>query len=286
MNESPYITEVNADNFEQIVIQGSHERPVLVDFWASWCQPCQLLMPVLAQLADEYQGKFVLAKLNTEENQPLAGQYGIRSIPNVKLFIGGKEVDEFAGALPESAIREFLDKHLPRESDSRVDAALQAFTTGHTADALEMLTQAHSADPDNARITIAIAQVNAASGDIGAAESALDSLPPAEQENPEVVSLRNQLFFQRDAPTPGEVEELQQRVASDGNDSDARYRLAIARIQQQQYEQAIELLLALMAVDRTFKDDAARKALLRLFDMLGEDPLVAQARRRLFNMMH
>lgn len=286
MTPSPYIVDVTAENFEDIVIQGSHKHPVLVDFWASWCQPCQMLMPLLAQLAEDYQGKFILAKLNTEENQALATQYGIRSIPNVKLFVDGQEVDEFAGALPESAIREFLDRHLPRESDSTVDTALQAYTAGDTDKALSMLEEARAGDPGNARITLAIAQINMATGDLQAAESALDSLPPDQQDNPEVIHLRNQLFFHRDAPSPDDLEQLQKRLEQDENDSEARYALAMARIQQQQYEQAVELLLTLIAKDRQFNDAAARKALLKLLDMLGDDPLAAQARRRLFNMMH
>ncbi len=200
MNHSPYIFDVTNENFDEIVIQGSQERPVLVDFWASWCQPCQMLMPLLAGLADEYQGRFILAKLNTEENQTLASQYGIRSIPNVKLFMNGQAVDEFAGALPESAIREFLDKHLPRESDKGVEAALQAYASGDTDTALSQLQEARAADPGNPRITLAIAQIQAAEGHPDEAEATLDTLPPAEQEQAEVGRLRNQLFFLRDSP--------------------------------------------------------------------------------------
>jgi putative thioredoxin len=286
MSESPYIVEVTAENFEQVVIDGSFAQPVLVDFWASWCQPCQILMPVLAKLADEYQGKFLLAKLNTEENQELAAQFGIRSIPSVKLFVNGQEADEFAGALPESAIHEFLDKHLPRESDRTVEEALRAYAAGDAEGALKLLGEAQSADPDNARIVIAIAQVNAAIGNTEAAEFALDSLPLAEQETPEVKGLRSELFFARDTPDDDEVEALRQRLAQDENDSEARYGLAMALLQAQHFEPAIDQLLTLMAKDRQFNDEAAHKALLKTFDMLGDDPLVAQTRRKLFNMMH
>ncbi len=286
MTDSPFIHDLTEDNFDAIVIQGSHDQPVLVDFWASWCQPCQMLMPVLAKLADEYQGQFILAKLNTEENQTLAGQFGIRSIPNVKLFVDGREVDEFSGALPESAIREFLEKHLPRESDNHLEAALAAYAAGDPNAALEMLEQTQQSDPANTRIPLAMAQIHAASGDPEAAQAALDSLPDAEQDNPEVAALRNQLLFARDAPDASEKAQLEQRLAEDENDHEARYALAMAQVQSADYASAFENLFGIMGRDRDFNDGAARAALLRLFDMLGDDPLVGQARRRLFNMMH
>ena len=286
MSDSPYIRDVTDENFDQIVIQGSRERPVLVDFWASWCQPCQMLMPVLAALAGEYQGRFLLAKLNTEENQALAARFGIRSIPNVKLFIDGREVDEFAGALPESAIREFLDRHLPRESDRLVDAALQAHAGGDASGALKILEEARSSDPANPRIPLTMARIRAAEGDLEAAESALEDIPTAERDDPEVARLRSQLFFLRDAPAAEEVPRLEERLARDENDNEARYALALAMVGRQDYPRAIEHLLTLLGKDRQFRDGLAREALLKLFDMLGDDPQVAQARRRLFNMMH
>jgi len=286
MSDSPYIYDLTEDNFDAIVTRGSHDQPVLVDFWASWCQPCQMLMPVLAKLADEYQGRFVLAKLNTEENQSLAGQFGIRSIPNVKLFVNGEEIDEFSGALPESAIREFLEKHMPRESDSQVEAALQAYASGDPQTAVDMLEQARQSDPGNLRILLAMAQIHAASGDLAAAKAMLDALPATEQEKQEVVTLRNQLLFAAGAPGDTERAEFEKRLAENEHDSEARYGLAMAQAQAGDYASAIEHLLGVMAEDRNYDDGAAREALLKLFDMLGDDPLVAQARRRLFNLMH
>ncbi len=286
MSESPFIHEVTAENFEQIVIQGSLERPVLVDFWASWCQPCQMLIPVLAKLAEEYQGRFVLAKVNTEEQQAVAAQFGIRSIPDVRLFFGGREVDGFTGALPESAIREFLDKHIPRASDSTVEQAMQALAAGDTATAVSALEQAAAEDPDNPRIPVALAQAHMTAGDWEAAKAALDRLPASEQNQPEVARLRGQLHFASEAPPAAELPALEQRLAEDGNDSEARYRLAMGLVLQQRFADAIEHLLTLMRKDRRYGDDAARQALLKLFDMLGDDPLVQEGRRRLFNLMH
>jgi len=286
MHDSPYIFDITTENFEQIVINGSHQVPVLVDFWATWCQPCQILMPTLAQLANEYGGKFILAKVNTEEQQAVAAEFGIRSIPTVKLFKGGAEIDEFAGALPESEIRAFLDKHLPRESDNVVLAAEQMMEAGDIEGALELLGPAQAADPGNTRILRAMAQAHATLGNYDAANFALDALPPEEQASPEVGILRGQMYFADLAPKAEEVPALQERLAQNDNDSEALYKVALAAILAQDLEAGIDLLLKLMATDRSYGDDAARLALLKLFDMLGENPLAAQARRRMFNLLH
>lgn len=286
MNDSPFIIDITAENFQQIVIDGSHEVPVLVDFWANWCQPCKILMPLLAQMANEYQGKFVLAKVNTEEQQAVAAQFGIRSIPTCKLFRDGAEVDEFAGALPESEIRAFLDRHLPRESDKVVAAAEQLLESGDAEAALEMLSPAQAADPANTRILRAMAQAHATLGNYEAANFALDALPENEQASPEVTILRGQMYFADLAPQPEDVSALQARLEADENDSEALYKVALAAVMTQDFAAAIDLLLKLMGSDREYGNDAARQALLKLFDMLGEAPLVAHGRRRMFNLLH
>ena len=126
MADSPFIIDVTRDNFRQLM-ETSFKVPVLIDFWASWCQPCVVLMPILAKLAEDYEGRFLLGKLNTEEEQEIAAQFGIRSIPNVKLFRDGQPVDEFMGALPESQVREFLDRHLPRAVNPQVEEAREVW---------------------------------------------------------------------------------------------------------------------------------------------------------------
>ncbi len=123
MADSIYSVTVTAENFQSIILDGSFERPVLVDFWAEWCAPCRMLMPILAKLADEYRGRFLLAKVDTEDQQALAAQLGIRSLPTVMLFKSGRPVDQFMGALPESQVREFLDRHIPRASDGFLEQA-------------------------------------------------------------------------------------------------------------------------------------------------------------------
>lgn len=286
MSESPYIVEITADNYQQLVIEGSFQVPVLVDFWAEWCQPCKTLMPMLAKLADEYQGKFILAKINTEQQQELAGQFGIRSIPTVKLFKNGQPVDEFAGALPEEQIRQFLDQHIPRESDHAVAQAQQLLSQGDADSALAMLTQALADDPVNHNISITLAQAFAAMEDTASALTVLEKLPQDIQEQEAVVQLLRQLHFDSMSKDLPDRKTLEQRLAKDENDSEARFQLATHEINNQDYEAALELLLTLMRKDRQYKDDAARKTLLQVFELMGDDPLVPRCRSKMMSLIY
>ena len=286
MADSPYIFEIDENNYEQVVLQGSHQVPVLVDFWASWCQPCKILMPLLAKLVDEYQGRFILAKINTEEQQAIAAQFGIRSIPTVKLFRDGQPVDEFAGALPESEVRAFLDRHLPRASDGILVQAEERLQAGDTEGALGLLSQARVEDPHNPRLLTAIAQIQATEGDFEAADQTLSELPADEQDKPEVRHLRAQLFFREIAASADTPEAATRRVAEAPDDTESRYRLAAQQVVANDTANAVENLLLIVQKDREFGDDAGRIALLRLFDMLGEDPAVNRYRARMFNLLH
>ena len=285
MADAPFIIDVNRDNYAQLM-EASFKVPVLVDFWASWCQPCHMLMPVLAKLADEYQGKFLLGKLNTEEQQEIAARFGIRSIPTVKLFRDGQPVDEFMGALPEQAVREFLDRHVARESDVQVTEAREQLAAGNAAGAVVLLDEAREADPENPRIILALAEAQVAAGDIDAAEATLDSLPATERDKPEATSLRSRLFFEglvADAPT---ANELQARIADDQGDLEALYQLALRMVVEQDYDKGMELLLEVMRQDRNFGGGDARVGLLRVFELLGDDARVGDYRRRMASLLH
>lgn len=251
MADSPYIVEVTRDNFKYLM-DTSFEVPVLVDFWADWCQPCKVLMPILAALAEEYEGKFLLGKVNTEQEQELASHFGIRSIPTVKLFRNGQPVDEFMGALPDSAVREFLSRHLPRESDALVVQARECL----------------------------------AGGDAQGAQAALDALPPDEPERAEVANLRQRLYFEHQVAGAPPVAELEAKLAADPDDPDTLLKLALRRATEQDYAAAMDLLLQLMRTDRSFGDDAGRANLLKIFELLGDDPLVGQYRRRMASLLH
>ena len=251
MADSPFIIDVTRENYAELM-EASFEVPVLLDFWAGWCQPCQVLMPILAGLAEEYQGKFLLGKLNTEEEQEIAAQFGIRSIPTVKLFRNGEPVDEFMGALPEGAVREFLDRHVAPASDATVRQARELL----------------------------------ASGDLEAAKAALDSVPANERDRPEVTALLGQLYFAGEAATAPAAADLETRLAADPNDHEALHQLALRKVVEGDYDTAMTLLLELMKKDRSFGDDAGRESLLRIFELLGDDPRVRQYRGRMASLLH
>ena len=290
MTDSPYITEVTEENFQSVILDGSMQQPVLIDFWASWCQPCQALMPLLAKLADEYQGKFILAKINTEEQQAIAAQFQIRSIPAVKLVYQGKLVDEFAGALPESEVRAFLDKHIPHEASEGENAIEQAYTLlmqGESDQAAVLIQQVLEAEPSNPQAIVAFAKLKATLGDMSAATEALDSLPREEQDKPEVAAMRAQMVFDKVASEAPAIEDLNAMLLADEKNSEARYQLAAQLVMQGQLETALEHLLVLMRSDREYEDDAARKAMIQVFDILGGDhPITKTYRTRMFNYLY
>ncbi len=190
------------------------------------------------------------------------------------------------GALPEKAVREFLDRHIARESDATVQQAREQLSAGNADAAIALLKEAREADPDNPRITLTLAQAQLAAGDTTAAEATLDSLPASEQDKPEIASLRSHLFFEGQLAEAPAAAELEARLAADPDDHEALHLLALRKVVAQDYDGAVELLLQLMKKDRGFGDDAARNTLLKVFELLGDDPRVGQYRRRMASLLH
>lgn len=287
MTHSPPVVTVTAQNFQSLVLDGSFERPVLVDFWADWCAPCRALMPLLAKLAEEYGGRFLLAKVNTEEEQALAAQFGIRSLPTVQLFKSGRVIDQFMGALPEPQVREFLDRHLPRLSDGLLAQAQGLLAAGEIDAAQSLIEQARSQDPANARLVLAEIQLTAARGAINQALADLDRLPIELAHDPEANALRGQLRFASALEGAPAAADLTARLAADPRDSEARYQLAAHHVLRGDYAEALALLLELMKRDRAFTDDAGRKGMLAVFDLLGgQGELVATYRAKMMSALY
>lgn len=290
MSESPHIVDVDEANFNDQVVENSRRVPVVVDFWADWCGPCKNLMPILAKLADEYAGGFILARVNTDEQQRLAQHFGVRSLPTVMIVRDGQIVDQFTGAQPEGQVRAILERHATPAvvaGNNEVQTALAAFAAGDLETARSTLEQAHAADPEDVEACVALARVTAAGGDAAAAERLLGNVPSNRADDPAVRAARAELQFARrlaDAPAP---EELNRRIAADAGDSEAAYYLALHQLARGDREGALEALFVLTRRDRAYGDDVARKTLVEIFDLLGgDDPLVKSYRRRLFTLMY
>ena len=287
MGESPYIHNVGMQNFQNLVLEKSINKPVLVDFWADWCQPCQTIMPMLAKLADEYGGKFELAKVNADEEQELAAHFGIKSLPTMKLFYQGQIVDERLGAVPESDIRAMLDKHIVSESDQFMEAAMMAYQQGQTDKALELLNHALAKDPDNAGLKVAIAQMVHAQGDTESAITLLDSLDEEGSKLDGAVKLRAEIKLAEQLAELPDFDEIEQRLANNPLDLEALLQKSRHLTARGQYEDAMECLLTILRTDRGYEDDIGRNSLLELFDLLGgEHPSVQTYRRKLFTLLH
>lgn len=281
MTHSPHTADVSGHDFDSQVLARSHQVPVLADFWAAWCGPCQALMPVLARLADEYQGRFFLAKINSDNEQPLAARYGVRSLPTVKLFRNGQVVDEFMGAQPEKTIRALLDRHIPRESDAFIEKAVAAARAGQIDQALAIMQQALVIDPGNDRVRLELARLLVHLRRVDEAEQVLNAASAEARQSPHAAALRAQFEFARIAATAGSVTELEQAIAANPKDSAARFQLAAQLVLGNRHQSALDQLLEIVRSDRKFQDDAARKAMISVFNLLGGGELVNEYRRKL-----
>lgn len=264
-----WTVDVNEENFEAQVLERSTEVPVLVDFWAQWCGPCKVLGPVLEKLAAEYAGEFVLAKVNVDENPGLAGVFGIQGIPAVKLFKDGNLASEFTGALPEPVLREFLSKFLPSAADkvAREGEALEA--AGKTAEANALYQSVLESDPNHAGSLLGLGRLAMNQGDADAAFKYLDQISIVADERKEADRLIARLKLQSGAAENEAA--LREKVNANPNDIGARFELAQALAAVEKYEEALKEFLHIVGADRSYQDDAARKAMLQIFEVLGSD---------------
>lgn len=289
MAESPFIFEANTQNFAQLVIQNSRQVPVLVDFFADWCQPCKTLTPILTKLIDEYRGAFILVKVNTDQNQALASQLGVRSLPTVKLFKEGKIVDEFMGALPEVEIRKFLNKHRTRPTEPYRQQALMMQEEGDLAGAMNLMEQVLQHEPDFYEAALDYAAMWLASGDVNQAEALVNQVPANSVEPELIQNLRSEIKLARlkQQSEGQDTSELEQRLADNPQDYAAMIELAKIRVAQGRTEEGLALYLTVMKADRSFGDDAGRQGLIASFDLLGaSDPLVKKYRSKMFSLLY
>lgn len=287
MSNSPYVFEATMENFQQEVMEASSTTPILIDVWADWCAPCKQLMPVLEKLANDYQGRFLLAKVNADEQQQLTGSLGVRSLPTVILVKGGQAVDGFNGALPEGEIRKVLDKHIEAPAEDPYDQAHQLWEAGDVDGALAILTEMNQKDPDNLKVLIDLAQLKAESGDLETAEQVLESLPPEEKLQHQAKQLAARIKFMKQAGELPPVADLEKKLKANAKDTEALHQLALQQVLKENNAEAMDLLIRLMRVDANYKEGIAKTTLVELFDKLGNsNPDVRVYRRKLYTLMH
>lgn len=282
------IKETSTASFTADVVQESRRQPVLVDFWAPWCGPCKQLTPILEQAVRQARGKVRLVKMNIDEHPAIAGQLGIQSIPAVIAFKDGQPVDGFMGAVPESQIKQFIDK-LGGNGD-RIGEALEAAKVAADNGDSQTTAQIYSAilqeEPDQVDALAGLAGLLFDAGQADKAAALLDRVPAAKSDAPAVAAIRARMALAEQVASLGDPEALTSRLEADPADHQARFDLALIANAKGRREEAAEHLLHIMRTDRNWNDDAARAKLLELFEAWGPgDPVTLSARRRLSSLL-
>jgi putative thioredoxin len=277
-------------SFVADVIQASRETPVIVDFWAPWCGPCKQLGPLLEEAVRAARGAVRMVKVDVDQNQQVAAQLRVQSIPAVFAFFGGQPVDGFMGALPASEVKAFVKRLVEMGGGSGLDEALeqaeQMLEGGAAADAAQVFAAVLAEDPANGRALGGLAQAELAAGNVDQARQLLAGAVPEIANDPAVVAARSAVELAEQTRETGEEAELNARLAANPDDHQARYDLALALLARKDREGAVEALLELFRRDREWNDGAAKAQLFKLFDSFGpKDPLTLTGRRRLSSMI-
>lgn len=290
MTENAFVFDVaGAEQFEQLVVQNSLHKPVLVDFWAQWCAPCKVLMPLLEKITASYAGELLLAKVDCDVEQEIVARLGVQSLPTVVLFKDGKPLDGFTGAQSEADIRSMLAKHVAEPAAVEEDPVLAAqslFDNDEFAKAEALLKELLSGDDQQPAALLLYARCLLERGALADAEAVINSVTD-EAHRHAVASVRAQLTFLRQAAELPDMADLKTRLAKDGNDDEALLQLSVQQLARQNYEPALDNLLQLFIRNRGFAEGAAHKTLLQVFELLGtEHPLVTLYRRRLYQALY
>jgi len=284
------VKDTTTQAFVKDVIEESKRQPVLVDFWAPWCGPCKQLTPVLEKAVKAAKGKVKLVKMNIDDHPAIPGQMGIQSIPAVIAFVNGQPADGFMGALPESQVTAFLERltkdRIGGEAQDLLKAADAALAEGDAAGAAAMYSELLAEEGDNVPALAGLARCYVETGALDQAKQTLAMIPEAKQNDGAVAAARAALELAEQSQNVGPVNELEQKVAANPLDHQARFDLALALNGQGQRAEALDHLIAIVKRDRKWNDDGARKQLVQFFEAWGPaDEATIEGRRRLSSIL-
>jgi len=290
--EENHVKDVNEETFMDDVIEASKTSPIVVDFWAPWCGPCKTLGPALEAEVKATNGKIKMVKIDIDQNQNLASQMRIQSIPAVFAFVDGQPIDGFMGAKAPSELKSFIDKLLEKVTDDDGDlseaiaVANEMLNAKEFNDAAETFEAILGEDPESALAFVGLFNARMGAKKINDAKTMLEEIPDALKNKAEILALQAQIDLSNQAEGVGEINDLRSTLTNDGNNHQARFDLALALFTKGETSEAIQELLTIFRVDQEWNDDAARQQLFKFFDILGsENPITLSGRRQLASML-
>ena len=285
-----FVKDTTTQTFVKDVIEESKRQPVLVDFWAPWCGPCKQLTPILEKAVKAAKGKVKLVKMNIDEHPAIPGQMGIQSIPAVIAFVNGQPADGFMGALPESQIMAFLERltkgGIVDEAKDLLKSADAALADGDAAGAAELYKHLLAEDPENIAALAGLVRCDVETGALDQAKQTFAKIPETKRNDAAVAAARAALELAEQAKSLGPTDELEQKVAANPLDHQARFDLALALNGKGQRQDALEHLISIVKRDRKWNDDGARKQLVQFFDAWGPtDEATIEGRKKLSSIL-
>jgi putative thioredoxin len=281
-----YIVNIDESNAMRFLIEESNVRPVVVDFWADWCGPCKTLMPILEKLAQEYAGAFLLAKVNADEQQNIAAQFGVRSLPTVMVIQNGQPVDGFAGAQSEAQVRELLQKYLPSPWAAALEEAARLMESGDQQSALALLRKAYDDSDQDLDIGLNLAHVLIQCNRFAEAETVLENIRFVDRDA-RYEQLMAELALKQEASKSPETEALEAKLQADPDNLDLRVDLAVQYSVDGHHADALEQLMLVLKTNRDHNNGATKKRMLDIIASLGKgDPIAVDYQRKLFGLLY